>query len=119
MALGSLRRFEVQARVSVILAVVSVVPLVIAAALVYRNYHAELRQIIYGAEGRFVPLFLGMVLCSLLPAFLGFVLGWNSAGQRRNDKPMRSWVGFFVGGGVVTLDIVLMWAFYVLRLQTG
>lgn len=119
MALGSLRRFEVQARVSVVLAVISVFPLVIAAALVYRNYHSELGQIVYGAEGRFVPLFLGMVLCSLIPAFLGFVLGWNSAGQRRNDKPMRSWVGFFVGGGVVTLDIILMLAFYVLRLQTG
>ena len=60
-----------------------------------------------------------MVLCSSLPAFVGFVLGWNSAGQRRNDKPMRSWVGFFVGGGVVTLDVVLMLAFYLLRLQTG
>ena len=117
MAWPSFRRFDIQARYAVILSAISVVPFLGAAGLVWRNYDRELGQIVYGAQGRFVPTLLGCLLLSMLPGALGFLFGWSSAGQRRNDKPALSWVGFFVGGTVLTLDIILLIAFYLLRLE--
>ena len=113
----SLRRFDVQAKYAAILAGFSVVPFIGAAGLVWRNYRHEFGQIVYGAQGRFVLAFLGCVLLSMLPGVLGFLLGWSSAGQRRNDKPLRSWLGFFLGGVVVTLNLILVIAFFMLRWQ--
>ncbi len=115
--LGSLRRFEVQARVALWLAIVSLAPMFAAVWLALTRYDGQLGRIIYGAEGRFVPAFAGAVLASLLPAALGFLFGWSSAGQRRNDRSSSSWLGFFLGGSVATCDVILLLAFYMLRLE--
>ncbi|MGD2107994.1 MAG: hypothetical protein PVI86_01255 [Phycisphaerae bacterium] len=117
MALRHLRRYDIQARYAGVLSVLSLLPVAGAAVLAYRNYDHELGQIIYGSGGRFLPLFLGCVAVSLAPGAIGFFLGWSSAGQRRNEKPAWSWVGFFIGGLVLTLDLILLIAFWMLRLQ--
>ncbi len=117
--LAQLRRYEVQAHYGFILALLSVVPMLAAAVTVLRNYRHDIGQIVYGAQGRFVPVFVACVLLSLISAALGCVFGWSSAGQRRNHRPASSWVGFFVGGAVVTFDIILLLAFWMLRLQQG
>lgn len=115
--LSRLKRYDVQADVSMVLAVLSAVPFLAAAALVLRNYDNNLVQITYGEGSRFVPALLLCLLLSMAPSFLGFVLGWNSAGQRRNERSNRSWIGFFLGGLVLTLDFMLMLAFWKLRLE--
>jgi len=115
--LGRLRLYEVQASYALALALVSVPPFLAAAGLMASRYHADLRVIVYGAGGRFAPALLGCLLASMVPAGCGFLLGWSSAGQRRNDKPARSWLGFFVGGGVLTLDLILVIAFFMLRME--
>ncbi len=117
MGFGHLRRFDVQAGYACVLSLVSVVPFVGAATLAFRNYHHDLGQIVYGKEGFFMPAFAGCLLLSMAPSAVGMLLGWSSAGQRRNDRPVRSWVGFFVGGGVFTFDLILAIAFWMLRLQ--
>ncbi len=94
---------------------VSVVPFLGAMGMVLRNYRHDLGQIIYGAQGRFVMVFLACILLSAVPSGVGFLLGWSSAGQRRNDKPAHSWVGFFLGGCVLTFNLILLIAFYMLR----
>jgi len=113
----SLRKYEVQARYSAALAVCSLAPCAFALLLVWKRFDLTLGRIVYGAQGRFVLAFAGCVLASLAASALGFVLGWNSAGQRRNEKSARSWAGFFIGGGVLTLDLILLIAFYMLRLK--
>ena len=115
MGFSSLRRFDVQANYAVVLACVSVLPFLGALSLAWRNYRHDLGQIVYGAQGYFVVVFLGCVLLSVLPSGVGFLLGWSSAGQRRNDKPARSWLGFFIGGSVLTFNLILLIAFYMLR----
>lgn len=117
MAFASLRRYDVQARYALGLAIASIPPFVGAAFLAMRNYEPQLGQIVYGQGGFFLPAFAGCALLSIAPAALGFVLGLNSAGQRRNDNSRRSWIGFFVGGAIVSLDIVLLIAFVMLRLE--
>ncbi len=115
--LDKLRRFDVQATCAGVLSVLAVPPFLAAATLEIQRYNADLGQIVYGSRGLFLPVFLACVLISMALAAVGLLLGWNSAGQRRNDKPMRSWLGFFVGAGVLTFDVVLMIAFYMLRLE--
>lgn len=116
MGLGSLRRYDVQAKYAFALAMVSIVPCVAALWMSWRRFDADLGRIIYGAQGRFLLAFMGCVFLSTVPAALGFIMGWSSAGQRRNDQSGRSWIAFFVGGGVLTLNVVLLIAFYMLRL---
>lgn len=117
MAFSRLRRLDVQANCAVVLAFVSLVPCVAAGGVLVWKYDATLGQIVYGGAGKVVPVFVGCLLASLAPGVVSFLLGWNSAGQRQNDKPGRSWLGFFVGGAVVTVDVILMIAFVMLRLE--
>ena len=117
MTLGSLRRYDVQAKYAFALAMVSIVPSIAALWMSWRRFDADLGRIIYGSQGRFMLAFLGCVLLSTAAAGLGFVMGWSSAGQRRNDLSRRSWIAFFVGGSVLTLNVVLLIAFFMLRLQ--
>lgn len=115
MGLSSLRRFDVQAKYAAVLAVASLVPFLGALILILRNYRHDLGQIVYGAQGSFLMIFAACVLLSAVPSGVGFLLGWSSAGQRRNDKPTHSWVGFFLGGSVLTFNLILLIAFYMLR----
>ena len=117
MGFGSLRRYDVQAKYAFALAMVSIVPSIAALWMSWRRFDVDLGRIIYGAQGRFVLAFMGCVLLSTAPAALAFVMGWSSAGQRRNDQSGRSWIAFFVGGSVLTLNVVLLVAFYMLRLK--
>ncbi len=114
---SSLRRFEVQAKCALVLSIVSILPFSAAVVIALKNYDATLGQIIYGSAGRFVPVYLGCVALSAVPAAIGCLLGWSSAGQRRNDRPAWSWFGFFLGGLVATLDLILLIAFVMLRLE--
>lgn len=117
MGFPQLRRFDVQAKYSLILSLISILPLLGAAALALRNYDHELGQIVYGATGLFLPLFLACVALSGATGATGFMLGLSSAGQRRNEKPAWSWIGFIVGGTAVTFDIVLLIAYWMLKFK--
>ena len=117
MALGALRRYDVQAKWAACLSATSIVPFLGACWLVVTRYQPDLRQIVYGAEGRFLSAFLGCLLLSIVPAGVAFLLGLSSAGQRRNDRPGRAWLGFFLGGFIATMNIVLLLAFWFLRLE--
>ncbi len=118
MSLGQLRRYDVQANYAFALSLCSIIPLAGAVVLTLRNYDGQLGRIIYGAAGYYLPVFAACLLLSMLPGALGFALGLSSAGQRRNDKPTRSWIGFFLGGTVLTFDLILAIAFLMLRLKT-
>ena len=117
MSFDRLRRFDVQANYASLFSLASVVPMVGGLLLTFRNYQHDLGQIIYGQNGTFVPVFAACVLASMVSAAIGTALGWSSAGQRRNEHQARSWVGFFVGGVVVSVDLVLLAAFVMLRFE--
>jgi len=111
------RRYEIQAVWSVGLALVSLGPTLAAAWLAHRNYNDQLGRIVYGTSGFFLISFAACVVVSLAVAFLGFALGWSSAGQTRNDRSAASWAGFFLGGTALSVNIILMLAFFMLRLR--
>jgi len=117
LAQSRFRRFDVQATYALALSALSAMPCVGAALVLLMKYDSDLGQIVYGSGGKVVPVFLACVVLSLLPGFAGFLLGLSSAGQRRNEKQTRSWIGFFVGGTVCTVDVILVLAFVMLRLE--
>ena len=81
-------------------------------------YDSLLGRIRYGSKGFFLVSFAGCVLVSMAIAFLGFCAGLEqAAGQTRNDRSTASWAGFFVGGAALSANIILLLAFYMLRLR--
>ena len=53
---------------------------------------------------------------ALLAGAIGSALGLNSAGRRRNERPAWSWIGFLVGSAVVASNLILLIAYWMLRL---
>ncbi len=115
--LQRLRRFDIQARIALVMAAGSVVPLLGGVWLTISRYHHDLGQIVYGEGSFFLPSFAVCLLLSSGPALLGLGLGLNSAGQRRNDRPMHAWVGFFLGSSVLAVNVILAGAFVMLRVS--
>jgi len=117
MGLDRLRRYDIQAGYACWLAVASIAPFLASLWQIYGRYHPLLGRIIYGSKGSFVLAFIGSTAATFGLSGLAFLLGWNSAGQRRNDHSGQSWLGFFLGGTILTFDLVLIVAFYLLRLE--
>ncbi|GMU23085.1 MAG: hypothetical protein AMXMBFR13_31680 [Phycisphaerae bacterium] len=111
----SLRRYDTQARFGMIVSLLSAGTLLVLAGLIFsadkrfQYFDASELTVHYGPTRRIAVLAAGG-LTALLAA-LGFGFGLNSAGQRRNDKPLLSWIGFFVGAGVLCLSLVLLYFF--------
>ncbi|MHC4234389.1 MAG: hypothetical protein ACYSUQ_04670 [Planctomycetota bacterium] len=117
MAKASLRRFDVQAKWSLWLSLMSVLPCLVMVALLVRNWESDINQIMFG-NPLFQPLYLALTASAMLLSTFGLALGFNSAGQRRNELQTRSWLGFFVGAGVLATAFVLFAAFWMLRYKT-
>lgn len=115
MAKGSVRRFDVQAKWSLWFSLASVVTWLGMFVLLARNWDGDISLIKYRSGGLFQPVYLICTALTMLLAVFGLALGFNSAGQRRNDRQKLSWTGFFVGTAVLALAIVFLWAFWVLR----
>jgi len=109
MATFSLRRYDTQARASMIVSLVSLVALCGLAFIVFQNLDPTDGVIYYGANRKLAILGGGAI--TLLLSAAGFGLGLNSAGQRRNDKPLLSWIGFFLGASVLCLTLIMLFFF--------
>jgi len=112
--MASLRRFDVQARMSFVLAWVALLPTIGALILAWRNYHNDVREIVYRSNNYALALMACVGIGGLM-AGIACVMGYNSAGERRNDQSSRSWFAFFLGGGLVTLNIIIFLGFAMLR----
>ena len=115
MARASLRRFDVQAKWAVLFSTASVLCCLAFAFLLLRNWKGDVQQIIFRGDSMYQPVVVVCAGLSMLLALFGATLGFNSAGQRRNDKQKLSWTGFFVGAGVLSVSLVLFTAFYLFR----
>lgn len=117
MASKSLRRYDVQAKVSLMVSILAGLGFVGMVILLFRNYNSELGAVIFGAEGVFAPIFMLSTGVTMLLSAIGLVLGFNSAGQRRNDLQGRSWVAFFLGTAVLAGAIICLAMFWFLQMK--
>jgi hypothetical protein len=105
----SLSRHDTQARISAVLAIISCVSLAGLALLVFRNIDRAQWVIAYGKNRGLMVQAAAAV--TILLAGIAFGMGLNSAGQRRNDRPKLSWLGFFIGALVICAALVLLFLF--------
>lgn len=119
MARGSLRRYDVQAKVSLYVSCASAVFTLGLFALLFLkgNYNSDLGRIVYGRETLFGPIAFVITTIALLLGATGAAMGVNSAGQRRNEFSRRSWIAFFIGAGTISLTIILFAAFWLLGMK--
>lgn len=115
MARSSLRRYDVQATYALGASLFSVVPLIGAVVLMLRNWDGDLGAVVHGSGGKFLPILAICIALAMLSGGVGLVMGINSAGQRRNERERRSWIGFFLGGAVVTGSLIVGIAYVMLR----
>lgn len=111
MAKFSLRKYDDQARASLLLSVFSIVSLLGLCGLLIRNINWSEGVIAYGSRGKYQMIVLLAMGVTGLLALSGCYLGATSAGQRRNDKSTWSWLAFFTGAGVLCLTAILFFFF--------
>lgn len=112
MAKWSLRRYDIQARVSVLLSALALVVLAGTAVSIIRPMNWAEKTIPYKKSTLRMPVIYATGFAGLALGAAGFGLGFSSAGQRRNDKPLHSWLGFFLGGTAITLSLILLFLFF-------
>ncbi|HRX83703.1 MAG TPA: hypothetical protein P5572_01645 [Phycisphaerae bacterium] len=111
MAKGSLRRFDVQAKISLYVSGAAALCMVALLVLLMRNYRSSMQLIIYKPGGMYSPVIYATTILALLMAGAGAVMGASSAGQKRNTHNKRSWVAFFLGGATISATLILFYAF--------
>lgn len=116
MARLNLRRYDVQARVSVVLSGVSIIFVLGMALAIFLSgggggFDWTTKTILYRTGSlRWFGL-LGSAAAAAALSLAGLSFGANSAGQRRNDKQTFSWIGFFTGAFSLTVVILLLTLF--------
>jgi len=115
MGKGSIRRFDVQAKWALWFSLASVVTCLGILVLLIRNWDASISLVKYRADGFFQPAYLACSALTMVLAVFGLALGFNSAGQRRNDRQKTSWTGFFIGTFMLAAAIILLAAFWLLK----
>jgi hypothetical protein len=102
----SLRRYDTQAQVGLILAILAVLSLLGFAFLILTsNVDWSAKVISFGPRRRIAMLGAAAVTMALGAGAFGF--GYNSASQRRNDRQGMSWMAFFIGALAMSLCLIL------------
>lgn len=113
MAKFSLRRYDTQARVGLVLGILSALALLgLVGLILTSNLSWADRAFSFGARRKAAMMGATAVTLALGAAAAGF--GYNSAGQRRNDRQGLSWLAFFIGAGTISLGLIL---FLIMRLR--
>ncbi len=117
MAKGSMRRYDVQAKYAMFASIGAIVGVAGLFVLISRNFHSLERAIVFSRTSMFAPAVFVVTAATLLLAATGTLMGFNSAGQKRNEKNKQSWIAFFIGIATASLTIILFGAFWAYKLQ--
>jgi hypothetical protein len=119
MAVSAQGKFEKQARLSLILAVVAGLAATGVIVLFMRNFDQEVGRIVFGRGGSFILGVVGGLGAAMIASAAGFFLGLNSAGQKRNTASKLSWTSFFLNATMIALTLSLAVVFYLLRMDVA
>jgi hypothetical protein len=111
----NLKSYEDQAKLSMGLAVLGGVVVLGVIVLLGRNFDRVAFFVNYNPKGIWLPLVGAGILLSLLAGTVGFFIGLNSAGQRRNARSALSWKGFFLNALVIIVTLSTGIFFYFTR----
>lgn len=114
-----LKSYENQAKLSVFLGFFSLAAAIGVVAMLGRNFSAEHFYVTYSSSGLWFPMLGAGMGLGLLAGAVGFFVGLNSAGQRRNNRSSLSWQGFFLNAGVITILMSAAIFFFFTRNNIG
>jgi len=113
-----MRLHETQATTSMMLGILGWLSLAALCVVVLKNFNTQSWTILYSERSTLGRYRKGLVMLFAAVTFLiGVVslgLGFNSLGQKRNNKQGRSWMGMLMGGVCVALSPVLFAAWRML-----
>ena len=69
----------------------------------------------YNSQGKLLLVLGGALFVSLAASVVGFCVGFNSAGQRRNKKSRLSWTGFFLNAALIAIAFMVAVFFILTR----
>jgi len=105
------RSFTTQARTSVLLAMLAVLTVGALAVCAVRGYDSKNNVINYNASegyGQYRPnLVLGLTALTLVISLGAGAIGFNSLGQKRNEKQGLSWLGLAVSALCIPTALTL------------
>jgi hypothetical protein len=97
--------YELQAKLSVGLAIVGGLSALFAGFCILSRLDLQTFLFTYDPQGkRFLAVMAGLAM-GMLTGGIGFLVGFNSAGQRLNKQNRLSWTGFFLSAAVIALTI--------------
>ena len=103
----NLKSFESQATISVILAGLAALGAVAAIYCVLSGFDWKVFMLTYNRQGIRLYAVGGALFIALAASVVGFCVGFNSAGQRRNKKSRLSWIGFFANAALIALTLMV------------
>jgi hypothetical protein len=104
--------YETQAKLSIALAIVGGLSALFAAFCILSRLDFQTFLFTYNPKGPRFPVVMAGLALGLLTGGVGFLVGFNSAGQRLNKQNRLSWAGFFLSAAVILLTICcgfLLW----------
>lgn len=104
--------YEMQAKLSVALAIIGGLSALFAAFCILSRLDYQTFLFTYNPQGKRYLAVMGGLVLGILTGGIGFLVGFNSAGQRLNKQNRLSWTGFFLSAAVITLTIscgILLW----------
>jgi len=114
MKLPNFRLYPVQATASLFIAALGLLCVVALTYFVFHGFDNQDKVVRYDPEGSLGayrrPLVYGATAIALAIGGAAGLLGFNSLGQKRNDRQGRSWLGMSLGALVVAIAPVLFYA---------
>ncbi len=114
MKLPNFRLYGVQATASLLIAVLGLLCLAALTYFVFHGFNNQETVIRYDPQGRFgayrPSLVYGTTAIAFVVGGVAGLLGFNSLGQKRNEKQGHSWLGMTLGALVVAVAPVLFFA---------
>ncbi len=104
--------YEQYARISLWLGLLAAAGLAAVGFLVFQKFNFQEFELVLKRGGTRFFAILGGTGLSLALAGIGFLLGFSSAGQKRNTLSGTSWVGFFLNAAVMTLVLMVFLVFW-------
>lgn len=82
---------------------------------VLKGFDWQVFMLTYNRKGpRLIFLGASLFVC-LAAGVIGFFVGFNSAGQRRNKKSRLSWIGFFANAALIAVALMVAIFFVLTR----
>ena len=122
MKLPNFRLYDTQATFGATLGVLSFLVIFALAVLVFKNFDRQQKVIWYnpsaaGGLGKYrEPLILTCAAAAVLVGAVAGALGFNSLGQKRNNRQGLSWLGLTLGALSIVLAALVLVAWTKLRL---